>query len=81
MPFDRIEETYKAVDEMAKADGKPRPKRFGGGKWSKEKELAVYYRRVGARYTPLQWKVIFMYAENEKGFDIGKVKKLIKKVN
>ena len=78
MPLDRIEETYQALDQMAAMDGLPRPERFGGGNWSKEEELAVYYRQVGRRYTPLQWTVIFAYAKNEKGFDIEKVKKLIK---
>ena len=76
--FDRIEETYTAIDQMAEFHGKPRPAQFGGGKWNKNEELAIYVKQVGNRYTPLQWKIILTYAKKEKGFNITKALKIAK---
>lgn len=70
--FDRIETTYNAIDEMAKAHGKKRPPQFGGGKWNKHEELKLYIHQVGPRYSPLQWKMILSYAKT-KGFKIPKM--------
>ena len=57
--------TYHAIDEMIEADGKPRPERFGGGKWKAKEEFLIYKKQVGNRYTPLQWKVITSYFQNK----------------
>jgi len=65
--MDRIEETYNAIDQMAASHGKPRLAQFGGGKWDKNEELALYKKQVGDRYTPLQWRMILSYAKG-KGF-------------
>ena len=69
MVFDRIEETYNAIDQMHRAHGKPRPSQFGGGKWNKSQEFRIYKKQVGNRYTPLQWKIITRYAKL-KGFKV-----------
>ena len=59
--MDRIEITYKAIDEMIEANGKPKPKSFGGGKWNAEEEFKIYKKQVGNNYSPLQWKIITLY--------------------
>jgi len=78
--FDRIETTYNAIDDMADCDGKPRPERFGGGKWNKDEELAVYAKQVGKRYSPIQWRIIMSYAKDVKKFDTAKAERIIKRL-
>ena len=58
---DRIEMTYKAIDEMIKVDGQPKPIQFGSGKWDAKEEFKIYKKQVGDRYTSLQWSVITSY--------------------
>lgn len=64
---DRIEQTYDAVDEMISADGKPKPKQFGGGVWDAKEEFKIYKKQVGDRYTKLQWFVIETYFKKKFG--------------
>jgi len=59
--MDRIEITYKAIDEMIASHGKPRPEQFGGGVWGAEEEFKIYKIQVGSRYTKFQWNVITIY--------------------
>jgi hypothetical protein len=58
---DRIELTYKAVDEMIECHGKPKPARFGGGIWNAKEEFIIYKEQIKERYTPLQWIIISNY--------------------
>ena len=62
---DRIEMTYEAIDEMIAMDGKPRPEKFGGGKWSATQEFMIYKDQVGNRYTKFQWSIIESYFKNK----------------
>ena len=59
--MDRIEMTYKAIDQMIDAHGKPRTFIYGGGVWDAEEEFKLYKEQVGDRYTPLQWTIIETY--------------------
>jgi hypothetical protein len=65
MKMDRIEMTYRAIDEMIAKDGKQRPEKFGGGVWNAEEEFEIYKEQVGERYTKLQWKIITLYFEDK----------------
>ena len=76
---DRIEMTYDAIDEMNRVHGTPRPESFGGRKWDKNEELAIYIKQVGERYTPLQWKIMLLYAK-QKGFNTSKAQKELGKI-
>ncbi|MDP2684951.1 MAG: hypothetical protein Q8P20_08010 [bacterium] len=40
--IDRIEQTYEAIDEMIKVNGKSRPERFGGGIWNAKEEFIIF---------------------------------------
>jgi hypothetical protein len=62
---DRIEQTYQAIDEMIEAHGKPRPEKFGKGKWNANEEFLIYMKQVGNIYTPLQWTIITDYFKNK----------------
>lgn len=69
MVSDRIEIIYDAIDQMAKFHGKPRPVKFGGGKWNFDKEIRIWRgqikkgeKRLGREpLTPLQWRIINTY--------------------
>jgi hypothetical protein len=63
MKMDRIEMTYRAIDEMIAANGKQRPEKFGV--WNAEEEFKIYKEQVGERYTKLQWKIITLYFEDK----------------
>jgi hypothetical protein len=59
--MDRIELTYKAIDEMISFHGKERPNLMGGGVWNAKEEFLIYKEQVGDRYTDLQWQIITSY--------------------
>ena len=69
--MDRIEITYKSIDEMIESDGKPRPNEFGGGVWKATEEFEIYKKQVGCRYTEKQWEKFENYFLNRFG---GKTK-------
>jgi hypothetical protein len=74
MVSDRIEIIYNAIDQMAKFHGKPRPVKFGGGKWNFDKEIKVWKEQIkkGEQLygreplTRLQWKIIDNYINIKK---------------
>ena len=69
--MDRIEQTYKAIDEMIECHGNPKPEQFGGGLWDAEEEFEIYKKQVGDRYTELQWVIISAYFK-EKFMEVKK---------
>jgi hypothetical protein len=79
--MERIEIIYNAIDQMAEFHGKPRPERFGGGKWDFNEEIKAWKEQIkkGEKLygreplAPLQWKIIDNYISIKK----KKLKKVI----
>jgi hypothetical protein len=75
MSLDRIETVYSAIDQMAKAHGKPKPSIFGGGKWNFDKEIQIWKEQIkkgesqmgGEPLSPLQWSIINSYIKVKRG--------------
>ena len=44
--LNRLETVFKAIDQMAAAHGKVRPKQFGGGKWDFNEEIELWKCQV-----------------------------------
>ena len=67
--LDRLEIIYDAINQIAKAHGKPKPNYFGKGKWNFDTEIKIWKKQIIGHerehgyppLTPLQWKLINHY--------------------